>query len=750
MYETNSEAPGSEAPSSESVESEQGYDNTPKESYDYWSEELDTSEKARKPWWKKSDKIVNAYLGKSTATQTDETLLRLNLFHSNTTTLSDMLYGSTPKIDVSRRYAQANDDDGRVAAEIMERLLNIDVAERSAETDSVFKAALQDRLLCGLGCVKARYVVETEEVPIPGAFNEDGTQAVDERVTFEDAPIDYYYWGDILWGWCRTWADMPWIAFRSYMSKEEVSNRWGKLAAEGLEFKKQTRKTGDEGADNPEENDSAWLRAEVWEIWCKETRKVHWISQGYNVQLEEKPDLLGLANFWPVPPFLLANPTTSLYKPTPDFTLAEDLYNEIDTLQTRIGVLTEAVKVVGVYNASASNINTMFDAGMDNQLIPVENWALFSENGGLAGQIEWVPIEAVTTALGELIMLRDSTIQLLQQTTGMTDVMRGSLDNQYEGVGQTQEKAKYGSVRIQALQEQFALFAGGAMQIKAEIISRHFSPETIYKRANMEFSADEEYIQSAIELIKNPEASRIRVAIRPESIAMVDHNAVKSERTEYLNAVSTYMQSSQGIIEADPAAKPFVLQLLQWGLAGFKGASEIEGVIDKAIEASQKAAEKEANNPEPDPAQAAAQAASALEQMKQQGAIKTIEAKTRSTLQIRQSDMRADIQTQHETHIRKMAEIQAGLKAKIAETRVSLQADLLMEKAQADSNILQTQATVEGEIQKDVVEAEIDVASEQGKTANKINEIAASAMADIQKNQVAAALAPEPAEKKDD
>jgi hypothetical protein len=723
---------------------------TPKEKYDYWSAELQTSEKARKSWWKRSDKIVNNYIGKNPASQTEDSLFRLNLFHSNVTTLSDMLYGNTPKIDVSRRYAQANDDVGRVAAEMIERLLNIDVSERSAETDAVFKAALQDRLLGGLGCVKARYVVETEEVPVMDEFGqpmvgEDGLPMMEEKVVFEDAPIDYYYWGDILWGWCRTWADMPWIAFRSYMTEDEATERWGEAAAENMDFKKQTRQTGDEGVEDPEENDSAWLRAEVWEIWCKETRTVHWITKGHKEQLEEKPDLLELSNFWPVPPFLLANPTTSLYTPTPDYTLAEDLYNEIDGLQTRITTLTEAVKAVGVYNSAAANIAQMFD-GMDNQLIPVENWALFGENGGVAGQIDWVPIEAVTNALRELVGQRDNTIQLLQQTTGMTDVMRGSLDNQYEGVGQTQEKSKYGSVRIQALQEQFALFAGGAMQIKAEIISRHFSPETIFKRANMQYSVDEELVPPAIELIKNPDEARIRVAIRPESIAMVDHNAVKNERTEYLNAVSTYMQSAQGIIDADPAAKPFVLQLLQWGLAGFKGASEIEGVIDKAIEASQKAAEEQEGKP--DPAQAEAQAASQLEQMKQQGAMQAIEAKTQSTLAIRQSDMQADIATAHETHVRKMAEIQAGLEAKIAETQVSLQADLLMEQAQAASNIQQTQATVEGEIQKDMVEAQIDMASEQSKTANKIDEIAASAMADIKKNQVQAALAPKPAEKK--
>ena len=95
--------------------------------------------------------------------------------------------------------------------------------------------------------------------------------------------------------------------------------------------------------------------------------------------------------------------------------------------------------------------------------------------------------------------------------------------------------------------------------------------------------------------------------------------------------------------------------------------------------------------------------------------------------------MQADIQTAYETHQMKMAEIEAGLRAKVAETQISLEADLLLEQAQASSNIQQTQATVEGEIQKDVIEHEINMDAERAKTNNKLDEIAASAIADIQK-----------------
>jgi hypothetical protein len=395
--------------------------------------------------------------------------------------------------------------------------------------------------------------------------------------------------------------------------------------------------------------------------------------------------------------------------------------------------------VVGVYNASADNLKQMFNAGLDNDLIPVENWALFGENGGIAGQIEWVPIADIVTALRELIGVRDSTIQLLQQTTGMTDVMRGSLDNQYEGVGQTETKTKFGSVRIQALQEQFARFAGDLMQIKAEIVSRHFSPETIFKRSNMKFSVDEQLVPQAIELIKNPEEARLRVAIRPESVAMIDYQALKAERTEYMNAVATFMQSAQGIIEADPSSKPFVLQLLQWGLAGFKGSSEIEGVLDKAIEASQEAEKAKEGKEEPDPAEVAAQAAAQLEQLKGQNKLSEIQAKAQATSMTRQEDMQADMQTAAASHQMKMAEIQGALQAKVAEIQTSLQADLLMEKAQTESNIAQTTATVQGEIQKDVVEHQISIAEEQGKTTLKIAEISAAASAKIQEARVKSA-----------
>jgi len=710
-----------------SVESRDGVDDEDStvDQYKYYAEELKASTKLLSKWHKQADKIVRKFVGKDPKGSLGEgDSFKLNMFNSNVTTLQSMLYGNTPKIDVSRTFTDQNDDVARVASDILNRMLNLDVQQNGEEVDSILQSSLSDRLIAGLGAARVRYEVETQE-------SEDGA----EEMISESAPIEYYHWGDVLWGWGRNWSELPWIAFRSYLTKSEVSDRFGEEHAEKVTYKEQTINSSE---DSAAETDMDGLRkkAEVWEIWDKRERKVVWVSLGCDHVLDTQPDPLGLENFFPAPPFFLANPTTNIYMPTPDYSLAQDLYNEIDKLQERISIITEAVKVVGVYDSSSESIKNMLNSGQDNELIPVENWALFGEKNGLQGQIDWMPLTDIVNALDKLRELRSDAIGLLQQVTGMSDIMRGGLDSQYEGVGQSEMKAKFGSVRVQALQDRFAKFATDLFQIKAEVISKHFSPQTIAQKSNMQFSLDVELVPQAIQLLKNPNATQLRVSIRPESVAMVDYAQLKNERTGYLTALATFMQSAAPLIEQDPATKPFLLQMLQWGLSGFKGASEIEGVLDKAIEASQVEAKQQEGQEKPDPEMQKAQAAMQQEQMKQQGEMQKIQAKAQSDMQIRQQDYELDMNFAREQHNMKMAEVGADMQRSIAETRTKLQADLLLEQAQASSNIDQTDATMRGEMQKDVVEAQLSAAADSEKTANKITEIQANAMAKIAEGRV--------------
>lgn len=679
--------------------------NTNKEKYKFWSGEIDAAEKRLKNWRNMAEKIVQRYAAvkaDGTTAQLDGSgtkQFKLNVFYSNTITLESMLYGSIPKVDVSRRYADANDDISRVAAETMQRLLNCDLEDNGKEVDSTLKACLQDRLLAGLGCAKVRYHLETEEVPAP---TEEYPDATTERMVSESAPIDYYYWGDVLWGWSRNYAQLPWIAFRNYMSRDEVAQRFGEDIAKQLTYEERTV-TVTEDSNEDKNLNSETRQAEIWEIWDKKNRKVCWFNKEHNTLLDSKDDPLGLRGFFPTPPFFLANPTTTLYIPTPDYKQAEDLYNEVDILQTRISILTEAVKAVGVYDSASEGIQRIFTEGMDNTLIPVESWAAFAEKGGLRGAIEWVPLQDIVNALDKLVQQRNDAIGLLQQITGMSDVMRGQLENQYEGVGQSSIKAKFGSVRVQALQEQFATFATDLMQIKAEVIARHFSPETIIRRSNMEYSFDTKYLPKAVALIKQPDRARLGVKIESESMAMVDYAEMKAERTDFLNAVSQFTQAVTPIIQQRPESEPFLLKLMQWGLAGYKGSQQVEGLLDKTIEESEKAAQ--ANQGKPSEEDKAAQ----REQAKQQSELQKIQAKAQADMQVREQDKQADMQTAQHQHVLDMKKVEAEGIASIMEIKAKSQAEMMKHRSDAENNVMQSAATTEQEIVKSQIQSELNI-----------------------------------------
>ncbi len=704
-----------------SLESRKDFKNTPSGQYKYWLAELKASEYLLKDFRRYGTKIVQNFKGgpvrNNTITGLDSAHrgFKLNLFHSNVITLQSMLYGNLPKVTVKRRHDDPDDDVGRLAALILERLLNNDVQDNGKEYNSVLRAVLQDRLLPGLGLARLRYVF-------------------DDKSGVEEAPIDYYHWRDVSYGWSRTFSDIPWIGYRSFLTKDAVEARFGAEVAKAVVLKNQAVvQDEDEEAFEEDDTDSAWKKAEIWEIWDKKKREVIWVSPGYDKVLDTKPDPLGLSGFYPNPPFLVANVTSSLYVPVSDFYLAQDLYNEIDILQTRISIITEAVKVVGVYDRSAEGVQRMFDEGVDNDLIPVDNWAFFAEKGGIKGQIDWVPIAEISKTLTELRGIRDETIGLLQQVTGMSDIMRGELGGQYEGVGQSELKAKFGSVRVQALQDEFACFASDLLQIKAEVIGNHFSPESIAKYANLSeiMESDRELIQPAIELIKNPTEARMRVEVSPESVAMVDYAQLKQERTEYINALAVFMQSSAPLMEADPNAKPFLLQLLQWGLAGFKGAGQIEGVIDKAIQASQKEAENQEETPDPEMQKMQAQVQ--LEQMKQQGEMAKLQlkhqqdmelgqAKLAADLAVRKTDLDADKETRSHDAMAAQQAVIDEMQAELAVIAAKMHADIQLESVSSEINVQQNQAEVEGEMAKAALDAALEIDKIGLQTEAKIEE----------------------------
>lgn len=580
--------------------------------YYRWQTEVDAAIAACKDFQTKGSKVVNRFLAKGGRSSMNDTF-RLNLFHANIKVMQAMMFGKLPEITFSRTHADPNDDPARVAGMMFERMLNADIGTPNDQYSRALQQNLQDRLLPGLGVARVRYEFDEKELPVEPIKGPGGNVIqigrFEKKITAERAPLDYVHWRDFIWSPARVWSDVRWVAFRTLLTKDQAKKRFGAEFAKHLNFSITMLDDNEEKSESPDESQDAWKRAEVWEIWCKADRNVYWFHRGYDQILDIKPDPLKLSGFFPIPEPLAANLTTTAYMPKADYTMAEDLYNACDELENRIQMLTDAIKVVGVYDQSAGDTLKNLLTTAENDLVPVDNWAMFAEKGGLQGVIEWLPIKEIAETLMLLVDRRNDTKALLMEVTGTADIMRGA--KQAGGAVTATERAleaRFASVQIQALQDAFARYATDLIRLRAEVIAQHFSPESIFEQSNAQaLTHDQQLVPQAVELMKKSKSLVWRIEVKPESVAMVDYAQLKEERTAYITALATFLQSAAPLAEQSPEAVPILMEMLKWGLAGFKGSQQVEGILDQAINQMQNAQQQGQGQEQPSDAQIKAQ-----------------------------------------------------------------------------------------------------------------------------------------------
>lgn len=561
-----------------------------------WAMELQAAKRKLKDWQDRADKIVDRYLDEREKGGENES--RLNLWTANVDTQMALMYGKTPKSDVSRAFDDQDDDVARVAAIMLERNLDHEMESESDTFAEAMSTALEDRLIPGFGFASVRYEVEFEPAmdEIGNPILDDLGQPVEKKV-WENVATDWHYWRDVLWSPCRTFKLARWLAWKTPMTRKAAISRFGEEIGRQLPLNSRTGKKGEADAVKSD----PWGRVDVWEIWSKEDRKVYWYVEGFGKILDSKDDPIGLDGFFPFPRPLICRPTTRSFVPRPEFLIAQDLYNEIDRLTTRIALLEEAVRVAGVFDSASPELSRLLSDSGFNKLYPASNWSELSEKGGLKGKVDWFPLEQITSAISVLSDKRAEKIGLLQQVTGWSDIMRGQ-SNPGETLGAQKLKSAYGGVRIQRQQSEFAEFASGLKQIAAEIMCKHFDAATLMERSNLGSTPDAGLMQSAAELLKSGKA-RFRVQVKPESINMTDYAQLKQERGEAIQSLTGLVAAMTPLIQSGGAqAVEFTLKAGAWMLAGVQGGEGLEAEFDAFARKAAQAAAEPKPPPLPDPA----------------------------------------------------------------------------------------------------------------------------------------------------
>jgi hypothetical protein len=693
----------------------------------YYLDHISAYEREFKQWESRVKKLTKRYRMDD---RTDASPDRFNVLWSNVQTLKAATYARMPQPDVSRRFRD-NDPVGRVASLMLERAIEFEI-HNYADFRLTMQHVVYDRFLGGRGTAWVRYhpITKTVEVPkMPESVEDFEAMITDdapleteqqEVLDFETCPTDYVHWQDFGHNVARTWEEVTIVWRKVYLSREECIERFGEEIGKTIPM--DATPNEDKKTDN---TDGVNKRGLVFEIWDKTEGKAFWLSKSIGQFLDEREDPLEIEGFFPCPRPIFSTLTTETLVPIPDFKFYEDQAAKLDELADRISGLISALQVRGVHDASIPELARLFKEGQNGDLIPVNNWAAFAEKKGLSGAIDIVEILPIAQALGEAYKAFEQVKQHIYELTGIADIIRGQTAASETATAQ-QIKNSYASLRLKVYQDEVERFASDLFNIKAQIICKHFDPQTLCKMSACDQLQpdDQQLIPQAIALLKDNVTREFRIAVETDSMAFQDEQQEKQDRMEFLQATASFIAQVNQAAQETPQLLPLGIELLKFGVSGFRVGKTLEGVIDNAAEQLKAAAQQPKPNPEMQKLQAQQQSDGA--KLQQEAQFK--QAEMAQAERFKQAEMQAESQA----NAQKAAQEEALQRAKIeSEERLELQRMQLKDAAEAREAERQERIKY-AEFQRDIAIAEAD-----RRTKLEIAEISANAT--LQASQAKAA-----------
>jgi hypothetical protein len=624
--------------------------------YEDWYNCIAQYERTFKEWEGRADKIVKRYRDEQRSRNNPNA--KFNILWSNVQTITPAVFARLPRPDVSRRFRD-NDPIGRVASMMLERALEYEI-EHYQDYASAMKQCVQDRLLGGRGTAWVRYephivgqaagmgegapddgfqvTEDTDEAETEGGIYREN----EERIEYECAPVDYVYWRDFGLTTARTWEEVTAVWRKVYMERAALVERFGEELGGRipLDTKPETSKSFNEKMGEGSRE------ALIYEIWDKATGQVIWLSKSMGKILDTRDDPLQLENFWPCPKPMFSTLTTDSLIPVPDYVLYQDQARQLDTLADRIDGFIQALKVRGVYDAAEPSLARLFTEGENNALLPVKNYAAFSEKGGLQGAINLVDIRPIAEGLNMAYQAMEQVKGQIYEIMGIADIQRGQTDPN-ETLGAQIIKSNNASGRLKTMQHEVVNFATALLQIKAQIICQHFTDDTIVKISGaMQLSPqDQALIPQALQLLKDEPAKNFRIEVTSDSMIYQDEQQEKADRVEFLTAVSQFMQTALPAAQAAPELTPLLMEMLKFGVTAFKAGKGMEGLIDETADKFRQQAKDQEGQPKPpSPEMQKLQMQAQMEQTKLQAQSQAKQAEMQMQMQMEQQKMQMQME----------------------------------------------------------------------------------------------------------
>ena len=538
-------------------------------------------------------------------------------------TAEPALYSRTPDIVTERRF-DINDPVSNTMSLIAERLgeylmhnsnfddvMNMAVADyfhaAKTTTQVIYDAALRD-VRKTIQLVKhensEEYLTEDGSPypqenpvmmdPMTGMYSGeiDAQEVIEESQKLYLAPATY---DEILHTPSAKYQfDINEIAYYFCYTKEEAEMKFDEAALEGYPW----RASPNTGLANPAEKkearptETADKYMDGWEIWCKISKTVYWVSEGAPGKFlkEPKKDPYGLKHFFPSPSFILQGKPSKNMFPTPNYVHLRPTLMQLHLMYERVFGLIDSVRRRAIVDGDADVIAAL--NGGDQEFISAKSLKGIVEKGGLNNMIWYIPVQELVAAITELNALEDRFTDNFEKWFGVPDIVQGVSDP-IETLGAQEIKANAQQDRFKNAKKKVQQLARDSIEMMVDLALKVFSYQKIARICGYEYmeEGDKQRFPQALATLRDDEERTIRIGIDTDSMTFVDQGLKNQRLNAAINTVTNGLKQATDMMqintEAGVVAMQTVLAALSLSDVGKKFSDGVKASIDSLIKKAQ-------------------------------------------------------------------------------------------------------------------------------------------------------------------
>lgn len=560
---------------------------------DKWKSIISATEERSKEWREKANAACLKYRGElsTSAYGNYEGADSFNIMFSNIETIRPSVYSKTPAPDIRPRPGLA-DPATKLACGLLEKAIEVELDQCNFDRP-IGSGVVMDGLKVGRGCARLR--VE----PLTDTDKQTG----EERVVAIRQYPEYWAWDRVVFSPAREWKTTSWIAYKHYLTPEEVEHTLGeKWAKENTDTCLQY--TYDRAAASsaggimyPSSSGTArvpenGMAALVYEIWDKEEMRVLWIAESYPyapLLIEENKDVFPEFFDMPEPFCNIRDP----YSETPiiEYEVYRPQAEELSTLSARIAALVSSIQAKGAYPSGVPELAALFES-TDNQYVPVgiDTSMLMAGSSNMEKLIWTMPIEPAARVVQILYLQREQLKQTIYEIIGISDILRGD-SKASETLGAQQIKVTSGSIRMKNRQQEMERFCRDMIRMMVSVIVNMYPIEQLAAIAGATDPRQIQILADAQAVLKEDLDRSILIDVETDSTIALDVQRNRAQVSEILNSISQTTMALGPLVEAGAMSKKTAMALL----ASFMRHAKLGREVEDALAAEQ------ANPPEQQP-----------------------------------------------------------------------------------------------------------------------------------------------------